>query len=414
MFGTRERFNRVFGRIRKPRTDKGTGRSRLGTSIPDDPSRHRQSPLTIPSTILIGHVFAYLDRRSQNRLCVASKDVYDGVKLLGTQQAWPEGTFPMRKVVFALAFSPGGNELAIVTSNSKSVSIWNRQRGFDHSLHGHQGQCSDVAYAPSNEYLVTCSRSDGSVRLWKKPQRSEDGRETGPSGGDRYSNFRVLNVKVFATLFVRVSSNGRDVASFGDDGTIYLSNADDGTLTARTPWRSRLFISCYDCVAFPTLRHDVLAHTFNNQTVRIWNWSTQYTIGLEDNDRARMVDYEAYITSLQFFVGGGTGGGREEYLAVGCRVAKVKIWSLEDYTCVQTINLGTGWSGVTHLQFNALGTRMACTGEGSQIRLYDVASEECLHRWVVARVNTLSFSPDGKTLAGGGCDRTMRLWTVPA
>lgn len=404
----------LFGRFRRMSREapkNGRDQEKVGDQHPDD-------TLTIPPSVWISHVFNYLDRKSQNRLCVASKEIYEGVRILFTQQPWPEGMFRTKKVVFALAFSPTGDELAMVTSNSKSVSIWNRQKGFDQSLRGHKGQCSDVAYAPSNEYLATCSRGDGTLRLWQKRYPDDVN-----GGGDetntmtQYWNYRILNVCVFDTLFVRISSNSRNIASFGNEGTIYLSNADDGTLTARTPWRSRLFINCYDCVAFPSLRHDILAHTFNNQSVQLWNWATHQSIELEDNDRVRMVDYEAYVTSIKFIVKGEAGGdvaGGEEYLAVGCRVGRVKIWSLIDYTCVQILSLGSGWSGVMHLFINKLGTHLACTGGGSQIRLFNICNEECTDRWSdhTGRVNTLAISPDGKTLASGGCDRTMRLRTI--
>ena len=312
--------------------------------------------LTIPSSIWISQIFPYLDRHAQNRLCVASKDVYEGKKTLAVKQPWPHGRFRMKKkIVLAAVFSPTGDELAFVTANSKVITIWNRQSGFDQNLRGHKGVCSDVAYAQSNEFLVSCSRTDGRVILWGKQDAESN----------LYSQLRSLNVQVFTTTFVRVSPDSKEIVSIADqDGRIYVSNAEDGTLTANTYWRSRLFLDCYDCISFSTKRNDLLAHTFNNQTVRLWNYSEQHSMELEDNDQTRIVDYAAYITSIQFVETEDPNAPEHEYLAVGCRVAIVKIWELSDYTCLYTLFLGNGWSAVQHLVFSKDGTKFACTGGG--------------------------------------------------
>jgi WD40 repeat protein len=310
--------------------------------------------LTIPSSIWISYILPYLDRHAQNRLCLASKDVYEGIKELAIKQPWPHGRFRIKKLVLAAAFSPTGDELAFVTANSRSITIWNRQSGIDQNVRGHKGTCSDVSFAPSNEFLVSCSRTDGCVVLWKKQ-------------GDSmlYSQLRSLNVQVFTATFVRVSPNSKDIASIGDqDGRIYVSNAEDGTLTASTYWRSRLFLECYDCISFSTKRQNLLAHTFDNQKVRLWNYRTQHNIELEDNDPNRTIGYAAYVTSIQFVETKDPNTTDQEFLVVGCRVATVKIWELSDYTCLYTLFLGNGWSAVQHLVFNRDGTKMACTGGG--------------------------------------------------
>jgi WD40 repeat protein len=326
-------------------------------NVPTSKDGHDET-LTIPSSIWISHIFPYLDRHAQNRLCVASKDVYEGMKTLAIKQPWPHGRFQIKKIVLAAVFSPSGDELAFVTANSKIITIWNRQSGFDQNLRGHKGACSDVAYAQSNEFLVSCSRTDGRVLLWGKQDDSSN----------LYSQLRSLNVQAFTTTFVRVSPDSKDIVSIADhDGRIYVSNAEDGTLIASTYWRSRLFLDCYgcyDCISFSTKRKNLLAHTFNTQTVRLWNYSQQHTMELEDNDQTRIVDYAAYVTAIQFVETEDPNAPEHEYLAVGCRVAIVKIWELSDYTCLYTLFLGNGWSAVQHLVFNKDGTKMGCTSGG--------------------------------------------------
>jgi len=387
----------------------------------DNEDEHRRSSSSssnhvaaIPPSIIIDHVFPFLDRQTQNKLCVASKNVYNQVQKLQIQQPWPHNTkCQIKKVVSSICFSPSSDEVAFVTTNSKIVTVWNRRHGFEQNLVGHQGQCSSVTYG--EDFLVTTSYRDGTVRLWVRQG----------CGHRNYRNYLILNVRVFATLFVRVSPDSQRIASFGDDGKIYLSDSKTGALIATTTWRDRLFVDCYDCVAFSNQQHSILAHTFNNQTVKIWNWEKQTKILLDDHDPTILTDYKAYIASIQFVKtnagvqdGHVTDGGdsnKPEYLAVGCAVARVKLWRLEDYTCVRTFSLGSGWSSVTHLVFSMDGTRMACTGDGSHIRIFDLESGECIKRLDVhkKKVNTLSISPDGTTLASGSNDRTLRLHAMP-
>ena len=133
---------------------------------------------------------------------------------------------------------------------------------------------------------------------------------------------------------------------------------------------------------------------------------------MQDTERTVAVgDYESYISSM-VMVDLPSG---EEYLVVGCRVATVKIWDLTDYSCLRSFRLGGGWSAVTHLAFSGDGSKMACSSEGSQIRIFEFKTGECVatikrHR---ERVESLSFSHDGRTLASGACDRTVRLTTIP-
>jgi WD40 repeat protein len=302
-------FRRLFANYGKDRNGYKARQGMVGRTS----CSHRLDIPSIPSSVWIEYIFPFLDRHCQNQLCAASRDVYEGIKILGVEQPWPQGKFRVG-IVLAVAFSPRGEELAFVTANSRSVTIWNRQRGFEQTLNGHRGQCSNVAYAPSNEYLVSCSRNDGSVRLWRKEQRDND------EICQKYVNYRTLKIQVFATLFVRVSSDSKDIASFGGDGKIYVSNADDGSLRASTYWRSRLFIDCCDCVAFSSRRYAILAHTFNNQTVRLWNYQNRTSVELEDYDNTRIADYAAYITSIKFvettIFDGSTEDSNQEYLIV--------------------------------------------------------------------------------------------------
>ena len=61
------------------------------------------------------------------------------------------------------------------------------------------------------------------------------------------------------------------------------------------------------------------------------------------------------------------------------------------------------------------GRTMAISGEERSISLWELPSGRALARWPAhdAPVRALTFSPDGATLVSGADDGTMKLWNLP-
>jgi WD40 repeat protein len=379
-------------------------------------SKSIRSIPSLPGAIWVTQVMPYLDRISQNRLCMTCRDIHLTSKQFHMKVSWPEGKFRFKRPILAFAFSPDSQVLAIVPSNSKVIILWNRTTGMDQTLEGHAGIVSDVKFDSSRGLLASCSRTDGTIMLWNRTRATDEETRT------PYVCVNKLNLRVFAMRYIRFSPCGEMIAVWGNDRVIRLEKIDRSAAqgpfnVGSVPWRSRLGIKCCDSVVFMK-RHEenLLVYTFNNEQVRIWNYEMQTVVELRDQERTVPVgDYDAYITAMSTVdIQSPDGGGTRQYLVVGCRVSMLKLWDLEDYSCVRSFSTGIGWSAVTNITFTQDGRTMACTSDGSRIRVFDVESSECIaalsdHR---DRVECLLFCPDGQCLVSGSCDRTLRMWDM--
>jgi WD40 repeat protein len=69
---------------------------------------------------------------------------------------------------------------------------------------------------------------------------------------------------------------------------------------------------------------------------------------------------------------------------------------------------------VLGLAISTDGRLLASGGKDSTIRLWDTTTGRELARWEahLSSVNALAFSPDGKTLVSGSADRVLKLWDI--
>ncbi|HKB03032.1 MAG TPA: protein kinase [Gemmataceae bacterium] len=325
-----------------------------------------------------------------------------------------------------LAWSPDGGRLAAGFLDG-SVHLWETGAGAEAGvLRGHKSAIRAVAYSSDGTRLASWEQN-GTIRIWDV----DSGRVTA-----EISHPGDISAGAW-------SPDDQLLAAGHDDGTVTISgtHADDKIVTLRghisqihalawNPDGTRLASTSFDFTAriwdvasettvVGPLRHGHevtsvawepngkrLATGSIDEAVKIWNATT-------GREQLTLRGHRDMVSSLAW-----SPDGR---LASGSNDGSVRIWdSIRDQ---ESSVLPGHVVRATSVSWSPDGKRLASGGDDGKVRIWDPATREEVLAPLKAHdtggisqqfglIRTLAWNPDGKHLASGGLDGTVKVWDI--
>ena len=253
--------------------------------------------------------------------------------------------------------------------------------GIVRTLPGLTGTVFGLAFSSDGKILAT-GGNDGTVWLWNPL--------TGEPIGQPLTDF------AHEVYSVRFSPNGKMLAIGGRDKTVRLWNPTTGEPIGQP--LTRHTDSVYSVAFSPDSK--ILASASNDKTVRLWNPATGKPIG-------QPLTGTTWINSVAFSPDG-------KILATSGGDGTVRLWDpLNGKPIGQPL---TGHTGVVwSVAFSPDGKTLAAGCDDKTVRLWNPTTGKPIGQPLTGhhdKVYSVAFSPDGKILATGSRDGAVLLWNL--
>jgi WD40 repeat protein len=257
------------------------------------------------------------------------------------------------------------------------------------TLRGHTEIVSSVAFSPDGKQILTGS-FDRTLKLWESATGKEIKTFDGPAGHHDL------------VLSVAFSPDSRILASGSADKTAKLW--DTGKVAAKAAVKNLAHANLVDAVAFNPAGTQ-LATGSHDGTVRIWD--------VAKGQQVRQITAHTLPMMTQVYCVAWSPDGKQ--LVSGSLDHSLRLWDTASGTLIREFRGYKQNPPPAALGASTAGLLSSLRGQGPSLAaaaLIRARMDEGTEKGHREGVFTAAFSPDGKLLASGGSDRSIKLWNV--
>ncbi|MDE0315422.1 MAG: T9SS type A sorting domain-containing protein [Candidatus Poribacteria bacterium] len=324
--------------------------------------------------------------------------------------------------VESVSFSPDGKTLATRDTDGM-IFLWDVSTGTHiRTLSGHTRWVYSLSFSPDGKTLASAGGSrDNTIRLWEVSTGKNIRTITEDVGSVSFSpDGNILASASRREIRLWEVSTGKNIRTIAWNYVKSLSFSPDGnTLAGGSGGEIRLFdvstgthiktISGHTAWGKFSPDGNTLASVSGNE-IHLFDVSTSTHIRTLSGHTERVYSISFSPDGNTLASGGGSYKKSNSCLHCVSWEGSIRLWEVSTGKNIKTI----AWNYVGSLSFSPDGNTLA-GGSGNEIHLFDVSTGthiKTLFGGHACNIQSLSFSPDGKTLASGNSKRTIFLFDV--